>query len=544
MFYLSQTNVVSAWQNLVNNGGISNKFFGLLQVFSVLNIHLSQKISPKKQYQFKSSNLSNSLQKLFTFKGEKNYKSDDIYHVVFSEKWYKVVLEEFLGTHQPNILDVAIICLQNRQFEKELSSVELVDLFIEEYHLTREVVFVIFYENFYDLKWNSSEINRTQLKKSLWRTFSKDESFDTLGFEGDLVMASNAGELARASFFQTLYASQGALKCLVCTKFDFLKEYGFPQDLPTQPVIINKPTFKKLPTLQKIYFGSPGTGKSRALENFAKENNLEIIRTTFHPDTDYQSFVGGYKPVMNGENISYQFVPQAFTKAYTKAYANPEQGYLLAIEEINRGNCASVFGDIFQCLDRDSAGFSTYESEADAELGKYLESVSLENKIKLPPNLLIYATMNTSDQSLFPMDAAFKRRWEWEYVPIDMSDAEQISVQIDEETSFLWSNFIAKINKQIHDATKSDDKKLGNRFVSPKDENGKLIISKEQFVNKVMFYLWTEVYKDEHESGNTIFKSKEGDVDTIFSYNELFVKEGEYDLVKLKGFLEFNGIIA
>ncbi len=306
----------------------------------------------------------------------------------------------------------------------------------------------------------------------------------------------------------------------------------------------DRPSFSPILPLQKIYFGSPGTGKSRALENFAKANNLEIIRTTFHPDTDYQSFVGGYKPVMDGQNISYQFVPQAFTKAYTKAYANLEQGYLLAIEEINRGNCASVFGDIFQCLDRDSAGFSTYESEADAELGKYLESVGLANKITLPPNLLIYATMNTSDQSLFPMDAAFKRRWEWEYVPIDMSDAAQISVQIDEETSFLWSDFIEKINKQIHEATKSDDKKLGNRFVSPKDENGKLIISKEQFVNKVMFYLWTEVYKDEHESGNTIFKSREGDVDTIFSYNELFVKAGEYDLAKLNGFLEFNGIIA
>ncbi|CAH0993959.1 hypothetical protein EMA8858_00064 [Emticicia aquatica] len=157
--------------------------------------------------------------------------------------------------------------------------------------------------------------------------------------------------------------------------------------------------------------------------------------------------------------------------------------------------------------------------------------------------------MNTSDQSLFPMDAAFKRRWEWEYVPIDMSDAAQITVQIDEEISFLWSDFISKINKQIHEATKSDDKKLGNRFVSPKDmspekDGSQLIISKEQFVNKVLFYLWTEVYKDEHESGNTIFKSKEGDVDTIFSYNELFIKAGEYDLVKLKGFLEFNGIIA
>jgi hypothetical protein len=417
-------------------------------------------------------------------------------------------------------------------------------LFIEEYHLTQDIVDIIFKYDEYELKWENPQTDRITLKRMLWGIYNKAVSYDTIGFEGDLVMVSHAGDLSRSSFLQPLYSSQSSLKCLLFAKFDFFKAYGFLQDLPTQPVTINKPTFKKLPTLQKIYFGSPGTGKSRAMENFAKENNLEIIRTTFHPDTDYQSFVGGYKPVMNGENINYQFVPQAFTKAYTKAYANPEQGYLLAIEEINRGNCASVFGDIFQCLDRDSGGFSTYESEADAELGKYLESVDLVNKIKLPPNLLIYATMNTSDQSLFPMDAAFKRRWEWEYVPIDMSDAAQISVQIDEETSFLWSDFIAKINKQIHDATKSDDKKLGNRFVSPKDENGKLIISKEQFVNKVMFYLWTEVYKDEHESGNTIFKCKEGDVDTIFSYNELFVKAGEYDLVKLKGFLEFNGIIA
>jgi AAA domain (dynein-related subfamily) len=296
-------------------------------------------------------------------------------------------------------------------------------------------------------------------------------------------------------------------------------------------------TSTNLTPKQKIYFGSPGTGKSTAMQNFAKENDLEVIRTTFHPDTDYHSFVGGYKPIMKGDSITYQFVPQAFTKAYVQAYLNPQKNYLLAIEEINRGNCAQIFGDLFQCLDRKEDGFSCYPIDANADLANYLASQGLENpeELILPPNLLIYATMNTSDQSLFPMDSAFKRRWDWQYVPIEFDEkANEIKIFFDEETQYSWRSFIENVNEKIKETTKSEDKKIGVYFVSVDGDN---TISLAQFQNKVMFYLWSEIFKDEHQSAESIFKYLNQDDNAIdFTFNELFEDEG---LMKLEGFMNY-----
>ena len=189
--------------------------------------------------------------------------------------------------------------------------------------------------------------------------------------------------------------------------------------------------------IQQIFFGAPGVGKSHHLKSVYK-NEDDAIRITFHPETDYSSFVGCYKPQTddNGE-IIYKFQGQAFIYAYIKAwerYVNNDElkDTFLIIEEINRGNCAQIFGDIFQLLDRNEQGFSDYSVIPDKDLQQYLstelENISSElNQIHnglgngtcmiLPPNLHILATMNTSDQSLFPIDSAFKRRWDWVYMP-------------------------------------------------------------------------------------------------------------------------------
>ncbi len=506
----------------------------------VLDINISEKIKPQKQYTFSASTLANALQERFTFDEERTFKGNEKYWVIFSENWKEVVFSDFIGNIKVSLYDVAIICYQNNYFEKEMSHSDIVKRFLEDYHLDSSTIDSVLYLNqnsTYDIEWRTFEVSRKKLRNRLLKDLKIEPKNTTIGFESPYIIASNAGELSRAPFFQTLYASQSSMKCLICTKFNFFEQYKFGNTDEINKMKNIAPLSTNLTPKQKIYFGSPGTGKSTAMQNFAKDNDLEVVRTTFHPDTDYHSFVGGYKPIMKGKDITYQFVPQVFTKAYVKAYQNPKQNYLLAIEEINRGNCAQIFGDLFQCLDRKEDGYSCYPIDANADLANYLASQGLENseELILPPNLLIYATMNTSDQSLFPMDSAFKRRWDWQYVPIEFNDkAKEIKIVFDAETQYSWRSFIENVNEKIKEITKSEDKKIGVYFVSVDDKN---TISLAQFQNKVMFYLWSEIFKDEHESGDSIFKYKileEKEID--FTFNELFENEG---IMKLKGFMNY-----
>ena len=277
-----------------------------------------------------------------------------------------------------------------------------------------------------------------------------------------------------------------------------------------------------------IYYGSPGTGKSHRAD--IETNGKDVQKVTFHPDYDYHSFVGGYKPTMDGDKIAYKFVPQIFTKIYVDAWKNlvsadETKPFYLQIEEINRGNCAEIFGDLFQLLDRDKDGFSKYEVTAEEELCKYLLSENgfggnhpgIENgKLRFPNNLKIIATMNTSDQSLFPMDSAFKRRWDWIYVPIDTDcKFSDFTIKLDNGKAFEWLSFLKVINEEIFEITKSQDKQIGNWFIDA--QNSGKVISESTFVNKVIFYLWNDVFKDEE---NTIFKSADGKNLTYTSFFE------------------------
>ena len=307
--------------------------------------------------------------------------------------------------------------------------------------------------------------------------------------------------------------------------------------------------------LQLIYFGTPGSGKSykvqQSLEDVSEDN---VFRTTFHPDSDYASFVGCYKPSMHGSDITYEFTPQVFTNAYVQAWKKQaeatEQGLeqaekvFLVIEEINRGNCAQIFGDLFQLLDRNEDGTSTYKIRADQDLANYLMKELGENhdgikggNLRLPANLHILATMNTSDQSLFPMDSAFKRRWDWEYVPIDYSDnvdSGQFTISIGDK-KYLWVDFLQKVNVRILSATDSEDKQMGNFFI-------KHSVEEKEFKSKVMFYLWHEVCKDEYHTKNNFFRTLQDNEEKEFSFNQLHEENGASLLEGFIQYLEVNPI--
>ena len=372
--------------------------------------------------------------------------------------------------------------------------------------------------------------------------------------------------------------------------------------------------------IQQILFGAPGTGKSHTINSDANITEQNSIRTTFHPDSDYSTFVGCYKPtkkeqskgvltplndlisiskeqstteqrvkfiskyaesikvaakenglsdnriirdtnyfgwnsdtyLMNFLNeileerakiddseITYDFTPQAFTNAYVAAWKDLDNPFYLIIEEINRGNCAQIFGDIFQLLDRDEYGYSSYKTTPDQDLANYIREqftdtdiddadVKSGKKMQLPPNLHIWATMNTSDQSLFPIDSAFKRRWDWRYIPIDYTDrGHYINCG---DTQYSWADFLQKVNDRVESVTQSEDKKLGYWFMGNGAEQKEITI--DRFVSKVVFYLWNDVFKDFGKSGNTIFK------DSFAKFHLFFDFSGKPKVDVVKAFLD------
>ena len=354
--------------------------------------------------------------------------------------------------------------------------------------------------------------------------------------------------------------------------FDFVLPN--PQSYPTAKNIdetgLIKHLSKRTKPLQQIFYGAPGTGKSHRIKEIIQEHGIDekeqVIRTTFHPDSDYSTFVGCYKPIMKKvpqtyvvegkekpvidiatsqqskkDEIVYDYTPQAFVQAYTKAWTNPGKPIILVIEEINRGNCAQIFGDIFQLLDRGDNDVSDYEIKPDNALEVYLkgyfagkddvpEDIRNGEIMKLPANLYIWATMNTSDQSLFPIDSAFKRRWEWKYLPINNHKDKNYKIEIG-STKYDWWGFLSKINQVIGDTTSSEDKKLGYFFAKAND-NG--IVTAEQFVGKVLFYLWNDVFKN-YGFDNQIFDK--GDKKK-FDFSEFFKQDGSPDTEMVNKFLE------
>ena len=280
-----------------------------------------------------------------------------------------------------------------------------------------------------------------------------------------------------------------------------------------------------------VFFGAPGTGKSYLLNKIAQKSfdKKNIRRVTFYPDYTYSQFVGSFKPhisqddTTNEESITYRFVPGPFMETYLAALAHPNQNYLLIIEEINRANPAATFGDVFQLLDRDANGRSEYSITVplemknaitrywltDGELSfkekEYAAKVNgfsnqqemldvIESELRLPSNMYIWATMNSADQGVFPMDTAFKRRWEFRYMDINGGSsviADKIVTVAG--ATIVWDKLRRKINDLMIENKINEDKLLGPFFISPDTLNDKRFIA--TFKDKVLLYLYEDAGK-------------------------------------------------
>ena len=280
---------------------------------------------------------------------------------------------------------------------------------------------------------------------------------------------------------------------------------------------------------QIIYYGVPGSGKSHKIDDklntAIQDKNAreeQTKRVVFHPEYTNADFVGQIMPIMDDEGVNYKFKCGTFTNILVQALKNPAKPFYLIIEEINRGNAAAIFGDIFQLLDRDSDGWSKYSIDnldVNYEIRKTIPELNwTENTgIRLPPNLALLATMNTSDQNVFTLDNAFQRRWDMQLVENKFSDAD--SVQRDAKigsTGITWETFQKRINDEIstrasnNGLSSMEDKRIGCWFI--KNENG--IIKADTFKNKLLKYLWDDAFKFCHEE---VFGTEIKDFENLLS---------------------------
>lgn len=247
-----------------------------------------------------------------------------------------------------------------------------------------------------------------------------------------------------------------------------------------------------------IYYGAPGTGKSFDLEKKRKEvledDDYYFERVTFHPDYSYGDFVGTYKPFVekNNENkdeITYKFIPGSFLRVLIKALKDPEHLYMLIIEEINRADVYSVFGDVFQLLDRDKDNESVYSIDISEDVKKYFKDHKIElEKLEIPRNMLIWATMNSADQGVFPVDTAFKRRWDFEYLSLDNNQEENTGYIHTKTSDYEWNDIRTTINNYLLKEGINEDKCMGPFFINNESNDDYT----EMFKNKVLMYLFED----------------------------------------------------
>lgn len=296
----------------------------------------------------------------------------------------------------------------------------------------------------------------------------------------------------------------------------------------------------------KIYYGIPGCGKSYHIEHTDLEcvdKERDVFRTTFYLDYSNSDFIGQIYPQVEkdkdgNDRVTYKRIPGPFTNALTRAYEAPNKMIYLVIEEINRGNAAAIFGDLFQLLDRlDKEWNGRFPGDSEYPINNefiegYLREKNIkipygQNKIFIPKNLTILATMNTSDQNVFPLDTAFKRRWDRERVVVDWADVDnEFKSMYIPFTDHTWEEFASKVNEKMvsqgDDGMVLEDKQLGPYFIN-KDmlvvETQRLESTQEnkdrlrKFVNNVIDYLYTDVTKFDH---TLLFENNPTNYDDIY----------------------------
>lgn len=454
---------------------------------------------------------------------------------------------------------LAVIC---KDYAEALC--EYCDFFDKKIRNSNELNFIVLNQDFKNIKYTELFENEDDLKKftrflidenyrpgKKFINGKKDKSFrGTKDIFGSCILKMLPLPDASSGYFGNIVYYLSKRKNL----FQKLEKFYAELNVISSVVDLNC----NLKPAQTIYYGVPGCGKSNKIdEETINTSDEQKMRVVFHPEYTNADFVGQILPTNVDGNVEYKFRPGPLSKILRRAYLHPDKKYYLIVEEINRGNAAAIFGEYFQLLDRIAAkkevpangytyteGWSSYSIEnefinwyirenlyadvnhklqneddgiakkSDDESQKAIEignlHFSANTGIRLPPNLSILATMNTSDQNVFILDNAFQRRWDMVLVKNEFGDdSENQKLATIENSDITWETFQKTINEKISQFSKENnfssmiDKRLGCWFVKAvpdkNDANGKYIITEDSFKNKILKYLWDDAFKFCHE---------------------------------------------
>lgn len=335
----------------------------------------------------------------------------------------------------------------------------------------------------------------------------------------------------------------GELAYDICRKqgvFDNLRQHHDITEPVEGSLVQNVPPAGLSPLLggeNRLFYGAPGTGKSHRVQNI--EAHGEVICTVFHPDTQNSDFIGSLKPTMKGEDqITYAFSPGPFAIALKDALANPVKAVTLVIEELNRAPAAAVFGELFLLLDRNENGEGSFACNFPTpEFGAWLNQGLSQpsEKMRIPSNLWIFATMNSADAGVYPLDTAFRRRWAATYVAIDYSMAPEGDIHFigpdKTRSKVAWRSFVECLNNfLVIRAGVEEDRLVGPRFLTKQD------LDAVKIPGKLMIYLWDDLLR--HANRYEIFSEK------IKNYGQLHVAQDKDHVIFSNAFLSELGRLA
>lgn len=537
MYSFTADTIYEAYINLKN---LDAKVGGLFSILSCLD----ENIIENQSYRINGEELRKTLSFVFDKEQKKEFPNSQDNYIIFAKNWEKTFFENEIKT-KIDLLSCSVFFLRRNLFDSEKTIEEIENIFIKKFNLIKYINNWFIKNKTLKIEYNQKPSEENQ--KEFYGKISR-EDFKSMTFNS--ILQKNAYDLSAAGHIQTLYSGKGIQKCCLLSN-ESLESYYLMRNSNFQ---IEKDSVSDSSYIQNssqiIYYGVPGSGKSHKIDHKfqqdypdSKERENHTVRVVFHPEYTNADFVGQIMPSINQNgNVEYKFIPGPFAQILRRAYLNPAEKYCLVIEEINRGNAAAIFGDIFQLLDRFnkdefdsenkiySEGWSKYFVTNDfvnwyirqnvienpdqvTENGvakideKEPKSINIGNLhfsantgIRLPPNLSIFATMNTSDQNVFALDNAFQRRWDMELVENKFSDNddEQKNAVIEVlNQKITWGDFQQTINSFIGEKSNEsnlssmEDKRLGCWFVKAKD--GK--IDTDNFKNKVLKYLWDDAFK-------------------------------------------------